>query len=390
MIGIMKQKRLCSLLVATLLLCGTLVSCLKPAIAATTSDQTIAAGIFVLIVNDVFSEASKHEDFDSEIKDVLDNKIEDQPLADWVDQKAKERLHQFIAVNALFDQKELSLSEDDQESIQSRVDDGWKDSAAEYERRGISKQSLLEFEQNVTKREQLFKAYYDKDGSDPASDEDLKALFSDTYIAYYYMYFPFPEPEAPADDADAASSDAASSDSASSDASSSDASAPESAADDTDDAADPEPELTQEQKDAVKKEAEAMLARAKAGEKFTDLVDEHAKKTNPEAPPSADQAPALFRKDEAAEGIGQDLVDQSKIGEPLLLSSDDGYYLFLTFDPAEHEQNFLDTRATLLTDLKEDDFSALLTEEAGKLSITTNAGTLRQFSFKNLVKKELI
>lgn len=382
MIGIMKKTRLFSLLLATLMFGLTLVSCTKPAIAATAPDQTIPAGIFILIVNDVFSEASKHEDFDAENADVqnvdvLKNKIEDQPIAEWVDNKAQERLKQFIAVNALFDQKGLSLSKEEEESITTRVDSTWDDSAAEYERRGVSKQSLLAFEQNVSKKKLLFNAYYDKDGTDPVSDDALKALFTETYIAYYYTAFPFPEPEAanPEEDKpDATESDAA-------------ASASESK---TDSDAEKQPQLTQEQKDEVKKQAEAVLARAKAGEKFTDLVDEQNKKIDPTAQPSAEQGPALLRKDEAAEGLGQDLLDQGVIGTPVLLSSDDGYYLFLTSDPAENEKNFLDTRETLLNELKNEDFLALLTEEASKIDIKVNSSVLNEFSFKNRVKKKKI
>jgi hypothetical protein len=147
--------------------------------AATYGDSELAAGVYIyyimLGINDAYSYV---EDTSA---DLLSQTIDGQNVSDWIIEDAKDMLRANAAIEVLFEEKGLTLSEDDEASIASTVESVWSSQSTALEQIGISRASLERVATNNAKSTQLQLALYGKGGEYELSEDVLAAYCADTY-----------------------------------------------------------------------------------------------------------------------------------------------------------------------------------------------------------------
>lgn len=339
-----------SALLLTAVLCFSMTACTDTSYAMTQGESKVPAGIYILNQLTAFNEAQQHEDYDSS-KDVLDNTIEEVSITDWVNERAKELTKEYQAVEAWFAENELSLDDEDLESIEYTVDTNWKTYGSEYTEIGIAKSSYTALVTNGYKQQALFDSYYAEGGTEEISDDDLMAHFESDFALVKTIAFSTLNSDGEA--------------------------------------------MSDDDKKAVEEKAKTYLEKANSGKDMDELINErtleYAEENDQETPEIDEDADYMqvVKKGESSFYISQKLntaiFESSKVGEASLLSDDNAYYVVMRYDPKEHEESFDEMRSSLLYDLKGDDFQEVLDGMAEELKVTWNDGALKKFKVKKLL-----
>lgn len=344
----MKTVHKAALMVTAFVLFLSVTACTDTSYVANTPNGNISAGIYIMMLNDAFGEASNHADFNSTLSNPLENQIEGQSVEQWVQERAEQTLRTFVGVDTLFDEMALSLDEQTIQEIETQVNTAWDSNAADYEAAGISKNSLRQVQTNNRKRTALFEAHYDVDGMKEVPEQDIRDHFKNEYISYQQMSFPLINWSTFT-------------------------------------------MLSEEESAKVKEQAEKYLERAKNGEDFEKLIRENNERLAQENQTSSDSADtterSLLKKSDATEGVAKEIVDKANIGEPLLLVDTYSYYIIMRHDVFDLEQTFEDARMTVLYDMKQDEFESILLERGNAVDITFNQAARKRYSLSDLIKR---
>lgn len=114
----------------------------------------------------------------------LDNAIassEGTPESTAVMKEAAESCVRYIAVNTVFAQMKLSLTDTKKSEVSQTVNDLWRLYGNYYEKIGVSKQTLTKVYESKAYENAIFLAYYDTDGITPIPEETVEEYFSDNY-----------------------------------------------------------------------------------------------------------------------------------------------------------------------------------------------------------------
>ncbi|MBP0982348.1 MAG: hypothetical protein J6A19_01350 [Oscillospiraceae bacterium] len=143
-------------------------------------------------------------DTEAEITVFTEN-IEGKPASQWLKDYALESLKRYVAVETLFDEYELSLSEEDKQAINdyiSTLDDdlgyyamyyGIEESTfgEHYENMGIGKSSLRSLSENGYKENYVFMHVYGADGLTPVTDDEINSYITENYAAVKLLKLDF-------------------------------------------------------------------------------------------------------------------------------------------------------------------------------------------------------
>lgn len=133
--------------------------------------------------------------------ETIDGKSADQWLKDY----ALDKVKRYAAVESLFSEYGLTLSAEDQESVNNYIksldnDLGYyaqyygidESSFGEYyEKRGISKDTMRKLSENSYKEKYVFLHNYDKDGLAPVSDDEIMKYATENYAAVKLLKLDF-------------------------------------------------------------------------------------------------------------------------------------------------------------------------------------------------------
>ena len=339
--------------------CLPLASCGDTSYIAQTGEETIPAGIYILAQYYALGEVSGVEGYDATLENIWDNQLEGKPLETWVDDRAMELLRQYAEVEKEFAEQGLELDEDTLDSIAGQVDSYWESGEDLYRNIGVSRDSLEQYMTNNQKYYELFNAYYGEGGAEEIPDEDLMAHYEGNYAEFKMISFSKYDSETGE-------------------------------------------ELEGDALEQVEETANGYLARAQEGEDFDALIaaraDELAAESGEEDASGEEEADEevnnmmMIKKDEASytvsESLSNAIFDEAEIGEPVLLSDDYGYYVVLRYDVTADEDTYQQMRQTVLLDLKQEDYDAVLQENAQSLDMTVNEAAVSRYSPKKIVKEE--
>lgn len=159
-----------------------------------------AAGNAQTEVSDVRKEAGDT----SEVQDIFAETIDGKNANDWIKEEALKSLKRNAAVEKLFADNGLTLTEEERSGINAQINSLWNDEniyakylynfdtmGEYYESIGIGKESLREIYLNNTKQEDLFMHYYDTDGVKPVTEEEFNKQLTDTRAVVKYIELPF-------------------------------------------------------------------------------------------------------------------------------------------------------------------------------------------------------
>ncbi len=337
----------------TAMLCISLTSCGDDGVAAEFDGQEIPAGVYILQQVMALNEAQQSENYDSSLEDIWDNTIEDKSLEEWVNEKALEYLKNYVAVEQWFDEEGLTLSEEDLESIDYTVESTWPNYEDSYNDIGIAESSYELYQTNQYKYNLLFQKYYGEDGTEPITDDDLMEYYQTDFAQFQMISFSTLDPSTyeAMDDAE---------------------------------------------KEEVKEKAESYLQRAQDGEDMVTLINERAKEYAEERgqeEPEIDETQTYVRtikKDTSSYYVSDDVRDaifsQAEIGEPILLSDDNGYYVIKRQEVSPTEDDFEELKESLLYDLKGEDFQDIVTQRGKEVSVSLHDDSIKDYKATKLSK----
>lgn len=331
------------------------------------SSDTISSGVYLSYLINSYSEAyqiisdnlSNEGKTISDPKEVFNHEIEGSKAKDWIINKSTELSKQHLAVNKHFSDLGLSFEEADHTSINSTLENFWKSYGEYFQLNGVSKDSMKLSIENTLKREKIFNKYFNKDGIQEVSDDELKSYFIENYAKIKYISMPIINPD--------------------------------------------ESAVTDEQKEQFKQRADAYAQRIKNGENIDNLIKEYEtilekQKENPESgfelspdekiEVSEDEAKSNFniipKNDERyPENIVKE-VFASGFNTPIVVEEQSSYYIVVRYDIKEDQDNFNSYRDTVLAEIKKDPFDSIIKSETEKLNIEENKTSIKRYSPENI------
>jgi hypothetical protein len=288
-------------------------------------------------------------------KDLLAQTVEDQPASQWVIASAEKNLRENIVVEQQFAAEGLTLPEGTDAQVQSSVAQEWAAYGEMNEQNGIAQTSLEQVMMNAFKRGTLFTHYYGVDGKTPVADEDLKAILMSDYAKVSLL----PIQKAAADVTDENGAVIQTAD---------------------------------ERNAELKADAESYLQRLNDGEMLEDLYFEYEKSIAGDAAadvvkPEPGSLALIVTADLADSYYSAELVNGALTmaeGTSALTEDDAFYYVMLRTDILENPEDFDSLRSTLLSDLKGDEFNAMVTAWGEELQLDVNQAALNEYTPERL------
>ena len=109
----------------------------------------------------------------------------------WIIDGAKDRLEDHIAINQKFKDMKLELDKGTVDYTEHNLNNQWDElnEQQKYEKKGISKESMMEVLISNMKKEKIFDAYYGKDGIKEVKDSDIQKYLNENYNDVKYFSF---------------------------------------------------------------------------------------------------------------------------------------------------------------------------------------------------------
>lgn len=126
---------------------------------------------------------------------VLDITIEDKPARLWINEKARESMQEFAAVEKKFDELGLAFENKEDEKNAIIIDQMWDMYGSIYEEIGISKQSYSDIGLNNAKRDAIFNYYYGAGGEKAVSDDVITEYLRENNARIKYLSMPLKDGE---------------------------------------------------------------------------------------------------------------------------------------------------------------------------------------------------
>lgn len=309
--------------------------------------EKLPAGIYLMNQNKALQEATENEDFDSTKKDMWDNKIDDKSLENWVNDQAKVLIKRYVQVEKMFEEKGLELTEEDLQNIEYNVEGYWAYISDTYEKLGVSKESYSKIVENSMKETSLLNSIYGAEGEKALSDDEIKKYYEENYrkvnIATYSTV-------------DSTTGEA----------------------------------LSDDKKKEVETKANEALTRLQNGENIKTIIAETNQTTDDgsteESTEVTEESTQIEIKKEENTTISDDLAKQifekAVVGQPILLSDDNGYYIVMSYDNKLSDESFKERKDSLLYEFKYDEFTQYIDEQAQSLSVEENKNALNTFKAK--------
>lgn len=193
----MKLIKKLSTILVIFIFCFNLTACSDKSWAVQSDSEKISTGIYVFHLMQAYQEALQTlTQQGKSTSDIANETIDNQGVPNWITEKALSRCKEWLAVEKMFKELNLSFSEEETNKANESTDSAWETNGSMYEKNfGISRN---DYHQAITlfnlKLEKIFESIYGKEGSEPVSDEDLIKFYKDNYVSlYFYSKVPFEE-----------------------------------------------------------------------------------------------------------------------------------------------------------------------------------------------------
>lgn len=175
------------------LLCTT--ACSDKTWALKSDNETISTSTYVYQLMQFYQEANdKLIEKGISTTDLKNEELDGQKANDWIKEHAINSCKDMLAVDKIFKDMNLTLTDEDKKKAQEKTDSIWESSGEVYEKNfGINKDSVHQsYSLYNIKKHKIFNAIYGKDGTDPVSDEKLLEYYKNNYISLkFYSKMPF-------------------------------------------------------------------------------------------------------------------------------------------------------------------------------------------------------
>lgn len=149
-------------------------------------DTTFPIGVYIYNTYAAYYQAS-YTVSDSSTP-VMDQKIDDKPVSDWIQEKALESCKSILYTQKKFQEMGLSFTDEEQAALKNQLESNWAQASTLMEKIGVAKESLnIASIMQQAQYVKIFQAIYGKDGSEAVSDADLESYLVDNYTHYAYF-----------------------------------------------------------------------------------------------------------------------------------------------------------------------------------------------------------
>ncbi len=357
----------------------------------------------------------------------------------WIYDRATELMQEYTAVEAKFDEYGLTLSDDDKQSAQVYLDQIWDYAGDYYTSMGVSENSYKSIFLNSSKKQKLFETIYSEGGERAVSDDEIKTYLDENYALINYIDVELKDGEGNllksdgkaermemlnsyieryknGEDFDELNAEYVTYYENLKKAAEEAAAAAEEAANaNTDDAAETTAEVSQSN-------AEAALP-----SDDEEVTDETETSTETEVPTETEAAEETTAPDEAVSetetsadettaadaqttqvgtvesnmtviekadrtvpcaDVANKVFDEMNKGDIQIIETADGehYYLVVKLDILEDDEYFTTARASLLSEMKSDDFDGMVSEWTAAQTVEKNADSYKRYDPEKMFK----
>ena len=261
-----------------------------------------------------------------------------------------------------FDDLGLKLTADEQTQIDNLASQSWVYNGKSYERFGISQDSYkLAYAEFNVKYEDVFKAMYNKGGEKEVSDSDLQKYYTTEYVDYSYLPMNLYTTEESTDE-------------------SSDSSAAATKA------------LSDDEIKKAKEKFEGYSKQLNDGSKTFEDIDAEFMKDQGASTSSAATNQEILDQSSAPADIITAVKDlKNKQSKVITVGEGDSAVMYLVYrgDINDYVDNLKneDTRYTVLTKMKSEEFNDYMDEQAEKYEVQKNDSAMSTYTPEELEKK---
>ena len=391
--------------------------CADTSYALKADDKEIKAGVYIDYIYNEMSTQMNTLYQTGVTTDFLNQKIDGKNFTDYVSEVALNHTKEHAAINKKFDELKLTIDSDTIKEINSNVSNAWESSGDDFEKQGISRESLKEVYLNSAKRTAIFNYYYAEGGIEEVSNSDLVSYVNDNYLRYKVMSF---QKNAQDESADKESKDlrdkylkmadglnfkefdtvidaykkyqeeqkASSSDVDSSSA------ADVTASSSADNSVNEEnSSLTEDTLSSFEAEGENESAEDVSSDNTSSVSDESSADNSSEAEnPYPNESMTNFgalKDDELDSILGKALTEIKKleVGKAAAYEDDTSYYIIIKGDVTERSEEYIadkDTHSVVLQQMKSDDYQKNLDNWVSKISYDINDKAIDRYTVEEV------
>lgn len=342
----MKKSRIIAAFCA-IAMCFSLTACADTTWAMKCDDITIPTGVYnyyLLQSASYVSQQGSSSSSSTSSTDIWSQTVSGTNAVTWAINTASDEVKNLITIESLAKTRNITLTDEIKSSAESTASSNYSSYGDMFKNNDIAQTSLERIVQGMYLKKLLFDSYYGADGDKKVSDAEISSYYTENFVNVKQIFV------------------------AKFDVSTYQA-------------------LTDDKLTEAKAKAEKAFAEAKASpDKFDDLVKTYNEDPGMTATPTGY---VISKKSAANQNFDTkftDLAFSLKDGEVGMAESDMGWFIEqkVKIDPT-NTKIYTDTqKATVLSEMKADEFEDVLKEELGKLNIETNTKALDKYSPKNL------
>lgn len=165
------------------------------AYAFTIDGEQVKAGVYIYYSYLAYSDAittltEQDAELDTTDKEVVKEQVIDgKDTLTWIKDKAQTYCQEHVAVNKDFEAAGLSLTGDEIAEIDSSMETFWAENEESFELNGISESSVREIMEYTYKASTLFLHYYNIDGVEGITEEEVHDYYVDNNARVQYVRF---------------------------------------------------------------------------------------------------------------------------------------------------------------------------------------------------------
>ncbi len=313
--------------------------------AARKGDDELPIGAYIYYLYSAYLEAGSQVDSETS---VLDAEIEGQDAEQWIKDLALNYVQAYYYISDKFDELGLELTEEDLVNVENTASSFWSYYGSTLEKLGISQDSFEKaYALYGEKFERVMKAMYDEGGELALEDGALEEYYCGAYINYEYF---------------SASLTTTNEDGES-------------------------VELTDDEKADLKETFEGYVKKINAGElTMSEAADEYAEESGTD---SSLMSPVCV-KSENMSTLVFDALNSVKEGEAAFVESTSGYLVVRKLSVKDYYDEYVanseDQQFTLLTELKGEEYSDYVLEQAASVEgVELNQAAMDSIKVSSLV-----
>lgn len=266
----------------------------------------------------------------------LGQTIEEKNGEQWIKDAALEDTEKIFAVLNMCREKEISLTEEEITSVQSSTNSTWDNYGENYEKMGVSKDSIQFLGEYNKLSDKLFQSIYGAGGSSAVTDAEAKEYFEENFVSFKYISVPLTN--------------------------------------------DSGTEFSQEDKDKVKVNLQEYLDSYLGGKKtFNEIVADYNAEHSNATVKGQELITDLTTNTSIADEI-KDAVKETEAGNGTIVTYNKTMYLILKYDITKESSYLKDNKSTVLYAMRGEEFTNTVEEAVKAVKYALNDRAIDKYS----------